>query len=346
MIEGKIKALKGLIENPKDLNGLIKYERKLRDASTDRLNEIRKQTLNIMKSGQKIDEISKIVPKIKERIESLVQRSANQSIGITPGITELAKKHIIQGAVIYNLVIFSRCWDTKNLLNELDSKVVFEEEEPIKDLLKKTLNTIHALDDLYTSRENSISNAITPEDLALDLSKEFKEDLEGINEIGAFEGIVILDKPKLFGKSKYYEKLGNIILKLAHSIHKEIGSDIFPVSKLAAKLNSEYPEVSAEINDTTKALENLSNNGLLLVKEEEDGLRMIQLYPSEYEANTILSYAKKKKFITLESLMLETNWSPKKAQEEMDKFIQAGCAVVDSSYSEGTKYYFPGLNEE
>jgi hypothetical protein len=80
------------------------------------------------------------------------------------------------------------------------------------------------------------------------------------------------------------------------------------------------------------------------LKEDYQGLTWIYLTPPESEANVILSLAKEKGFATLEEVMLHTNWPLEKASIELKKFVQAGNAIEDTSYSSGTKYYFPGLN--
>lgn len=346
MIDDKIKALKKMIESPSDLQGLFKYERKLRDASTDRLSEIRNLTLKIMKSGKKIEDINTVLPQIKDRVDGLLDKSKKQANGITPGISEEAKKHIIQNAILYNLIIFSHCWNLKDNLSEMDSKVVFQETSTIRGLLKTALQNIHSLDDLFTARENSIANVIPPEEVASNLSKKFKKELQVVEKSGALKGIVTLDKPKLFGKSEYYDKLGNILLKLALSFGPESHTEEIAVRALITRLEDEYPQVEAETSDVNKAIDKLAANGLIILKEDEQNLRWIQLHPTESESNAILTLAKDKGFVTLDEVMLQTKWSQEKATQEIEKFIKAGCAVVDSSYSEGTKYYFPGLIEK
>ncbi|MBD3190084.1 MAG: hypothetical protein GF308_05550 [Candidatus Heimdallarchaeota archaeon] len=346
MIDDKIKALKNMIESPSDLNGLLKYERKLRDASIDRLSEIRALSLRIMKSGKKNEEITTIFPKIKDRIDSLIEKARKQANGLTPGISEEAKKHIIQNAILYNLIIFSHCWDLKDNLSEIDSKVVFQETNSFRGLLKAALDTVHSIDDLFTGRENSISNVIPPEEVASNLSRKFKKELKLVEKSGALKGVITLDKPKLFGKSEYYDTLGNILLKIALSFGPESHTEEIAVRALVTRLKDEYPQVKAETSDVNKAIDKLAENGLIILKEDDKNLRWIQLHPTENESNAILALAKDKGFITLDEVMLQTKWSQEKATEEIEKFIKAGCAVVDSSYAEGPKYYFPGLLNE
>ncbi len=346
MSEDKLSALKNLIDTPKDLHKLKIYEGKLNQACTLLLFDSRKIVINSEASSKSIPEAARIIPQIRTRVESLIDRARTQDLRIRPGTPEKTQKLIVNNSMLFNFIIFSRGWDLKEELKELDSFLVLGEVDEIKDLAKKILEHIQTIDELLAQKDHAKTNIQSSEDVAAILLERYNKEMAIAEQAGALKGILKLDKPKFIGKSKYYDQLGNFILKIAMSYELESHDTPIAIRAINAILNREYPRVKADLKDIIKAVEILDENGLLILKQDHEGLYWIQLSPSESEANIILKMAEAKGYLSLEEVIMETNWSIDKASNELEKFVKAGCAIKDASYSSGTKYYFPGLSED
>jgi len=346
MSDDKLSALKNLIDTPKDLHKLKIYEEKLTQACTNLLFDSRKIVINSEVSSKSLTEAARIVPQIRTRVESLIDRARRQDLRIRPGTPEKTQNLMINNSLLFDFIIFSRSWDLKDELKELDSLLVFGEVQKIKDLAREVLEHIQTIDELFSQKEHAKTNIQSSEEVAAILLERFDQEMAIAEQAGALKGILKLEKPKFIGKDKYYDQLGNIILKIAMSFDTETDDTPIAIRAINAILNREFPRVKAELRDILKAVEILDANGLLILKQDHEGLYWIQLSPSESEANIILRMAEAKGFLTIEEVIMETNWPLEKATEELEKFVKAGCAIRDTSYSTGTKYYFPGLSEE
>ncbi|NHJ87103.1 MAG: hypothetical protein FK734_16690 [Asgard group archaeon] len=346
MSHDKLIALQELVTMPKDYNKLVLYERKLNDACTFLLFDCRKIILQAIDSSRSNSEAKFMVPPLQSRIDRLIDQSRSWQLRLRPGTAEKVMKVIANNVILFDLIIFSRCWDLKEELRKIDSLIIFNEASQLKDLVKAVLDHIQIIDELYSSKENAKVNIQSSEEVGAMLINRFNSELVLAEQAGALKGILKLEKPKLIGKSKYYEQLGNILLKIAFSFGFEHSDEPIAIQALTNRLNDEYPRIEAELKDVLRALEMLDQNGFLRLTKDYQGFYWINLKPSESEANIILALAEKKGFLTIEEIMLETKWPIEKVTKELEKFVQAGCAVKDSSYSTGVKYYFPGLTSE
>ncbi|MFW9924228.1 MAG: hypothetical protein ACFFDW_13165 [Candidatus Thorarchaeota archaeon] len=345
MSAGKINALQDLVDIPKDTFKLKLYERKLHDASLTLLFNCRKILLNSEKSSKSFFDIFRMVSQLKMRIDRLIDRSRLLEVRIRPGTPDKTVKIILNNAILYDLISFSRSWDLNADIIYLDGQIIFQETEKINDIARKALNNIQVIDEIFSNKSSITTNIQSSEELAHNLLQTFNQELELAEQAGALKGIIKLEKPKLIGKSKYYEVLGNIVLKIIMSFELANPADPIAVRAIYSRLTQEYPRVNAEMKDLLKVIDDLSMNGLIITKQDKDGLQWIQLQPSEPETNIILQLAKEKGYVSIEELILITNWSIDEGIQEMEKFVQAGLAVKDTDYSTGTKYYFPGLSE-
>lgn len=347
MLNDKQTTLQDLIPKRKRIRDLAKADQKLNSASMNLLFDIREVMQHIINSANSMNyQHSRIIDQLKTRVDSLIDRARKQATRFTPGTSKAIRKQILQNMILYNLIIFSRSWDLKEICTSVDSNIIFGDTEVIKKQFKTALEHIHIIDNLFSEKENTLKKSLKTEELAENLSQNFYQELEIAEKAGILKGIVQLEKPKLFGKEKYYDKLGNLLLTIIQSFGAEQQAEPIAIRAIITRLRTDYPGVKAELKDIQKALTLLANNGLLLLQEDEQGLHWIKLFPSESESSIILSLAKSKGFVTLEEIVIKTGWSQKKTTTELDKFVKAGCAIIDSSYAEGTRYYFPGLTDQ
>ncbi|HUT80494.1 MAG TPA: hypothetical protein VMZ29_04755 [Candidatus Bathyarchaeia archaeon] len=346
MSDDKLKALQNLIVTPKDLNKLFIYEQKLHEAIILLLFDNRKIILNALESSKFVPEAKQFVLQIKTRIDTLIDRTRDDELRFHPSTSDKDRKMITNNCILFDFITFSRVWDLKDDLKKIDSLIIFKDLEKLTSLVRSVIENIQVIDELISSKNNIKTTVQSSEETASALLTRFNKELELAEKAGALKGIITLEKPKFVGKSKYYEQLGNIILKIVFSFGLEHSSEPISLRVIATQLNDDYPRVKSELTDIIKAVEMLSINGFLILNQDREGLYWVTLKPSESEANVILALAEPQGYLTLESLMLETGWTIEKANEELDKFVKAGCAIRDVDYSTGTKYYFPGLTEK
>lgn len=345
MSNAKLNALQDLIDTPKNLYKLKVYERKLHDANIVLLFDCRTIIMNSVKSSNQNAELLRITQQLKLRIDSLIDQSRMLELRIRPGISDKQRKIIFDNAVIFDLIIFSRCWDLKSFLSDLDSQILFEAQEELKEKVKDILEYIQVIDNLFSQKQNVAINVQSSEEVVRSLIEYFNKELDFADRAGALKGIIKLDKPKIIGKGRYYDQLGNLILKIILSFELKNASDPIALRDIYTRFIREYPNVSADFKDIQKVVEELNENGLLILGEDRKGLLFVRLQPAEAEMNIILDLAKEKGFITVEELVMITNLSIEEALEEMNRFVKAGIAIRDIDYAEGTKYYFPGLSD-
>lgn len=346
MSDAKLIALQDLIDTPKNISKLKVYEQKLHSVSTALLFDIRTIVINTQSASKHLEAISRLMGQLRLRIDTLIDQSRRIEVRIRPGTSDKNRKTIFNNAILFDFIIFSKCWDLKIIIGRVDSLIIFEDKEEIKSLAKQILEDVQTMSELYSNKENIAINIQSSEEVAETLLLSFNKELEFAERAGALKGILKLDKPRLLGKGKYYDQLGNIILKIIMTFDTSSSTEPIAMRAIFSRLNEEYPRVRADIKDLQKVLTTLDETGLLIQKQDREGQFWIQLHPSETETNIILGLAKKKGYITLEELIIITNWSIEEASVEMAKFVKSGLAIKDTSYSSGTKYYFPGLSEE
>ncbi|MHA1244315.1 MAG: hypothetical protein ACTSP7_07040 [Candidatus Heimdallarchaeota archaeon] len=339
----KITAMQELIAVPSNYNKLVLYEEKLRDAILSLFFDCRNITIRSVDSSKFVDEVARIVPQIKTRVDSLIDRARMHDMRIRPGTPEKTSKLIMQNAVIYDFIMFSRTWDLKKDLGDFDSQIVFGEVAKLKTVVSGILENIQTISELFVSKEQAKNDVQSTENVTATLAVKFNEELALAQKAGALKGIVKLEKPLLLGRDKFYTQLGNIILKIAMTFGDDEITKPIALRAIYSRLNDEFPRVQASMKDVLKAVEELNANGLINSNQDHEGMYWIQMYSSDSAENIILQMAQDKGFVTLEEVVMQTNWSIDKAKNELDKFVSAGSAIVDASYSTGTKYYFPGL---
>ncbi|MHA1367941.1 MAG: hypothetical protein ACTSP5_16265, partial [Candidatus Heimdallarchaeota archaeon] len=226
---------------------------------------------------------------------------------------------------------------------DFDSQIVFGEVAKLKTVVSGILENIQTISELFVSKEQAKNDVQSTENVTATLAVKFNEELALAQKAGALKGIVKLEKPLLLGRDKFYTQLGNIILKIAMTFGDDEITKPIALRAIYSRLNDEFPRVQASMKDVLKAVEELDANGLINSNQDHEGMYWIQMYSSDSAENIILQMAQEKGFVTLEEVVMQTNWSIDKAKDELNKFVSAGSAIVDASYSTGTKYYFPGL---
>ncbi len=151
-------------------------------------------------------------------------------------------------------------------------------------------------------------------------------------------------KDKLTGKG-FYDVLANEILELGQQLTPENGG-IISIGELFTQLNKVRPGRIVSIDDMRRSIDKLINSKLLPPHRVLDsGVKILEFTTVEFSTDhdILLNYASREGFVTKETLLMKTDWTEERIDRSLKFFEEHGIARVDRSYSEGTKYWFPGL---
>ncbi|MEA2071360.1 MAG: EAP30/Vps36 family vacuolar-sorting protein [Asgard group archaeon] len=174
---------------------------------------------------------------------------------------------------------------------------------------------------------------------------EVRQQLGLPEEIGVYkwkESASFWDK---IGGGDFYEKLGVEILEKAKEI-QELTGGIMTLGEVVLLINKNRPGKIIAAKDVVKAINELQDAELIPeMKTLESGVKIVEFVPVDLTSDhkKVLDLATRKGWITIEELMLKTNWSQERSERTLESMKKSGIARVDASYAEGKKYYFPGL---
>jgi len=175
---------------------------------------------------------------------------------------------------------------------------------------------------------------------------EIREELGLPEEVGVFKW---KEKPgsleKLTGKGSFYDQLGIEILEMTKELKEENGG-LMALSEVVLETNKRRPGMVIAPGYIVKAVEKLENEKLIPgIKKLKSGAEIVEFFSVSMTTDgmEILSVAAKKGWTTLEEVILKTEWNRERAKRALEGLKDAGIARIDKSYSEGEKYYFPGL---
>ncbi|MFX1464904.1 MAG: EAP30/Vps36 family vacuolar-sorting protein [Promethearchaeota archaeon] len=161
-------------------------------------------------------------------------------------------------------------------------------------------------------------------------------------EIGVYEE---KGKPRLFGKDKYYDKLGLEALDILQK-HKDTSGGIMSLAEIVLLVNREIPGITISPDDINRAIKRLEKADLVNAFElKSSGVKLVEFVPVglSSDQNEVLELASTKGWTTIEEIMMEKGWPKERSERALKAFKDSGIARLDSSYARGTRYYFPGL---
>ncbi len=219
-----------------------------------------------------------------------------------------------------------------------DAELMIKELEQMIENIKETKKQLEKFEKKYGKQVSE--------------NKEYYEKLSGLREeLGLPKEIGRYDwkdapsfRDRLTGGG-YYDVLANDVLELGQSFVPENGG-ITTISELLTNLNKARPGKLVTIDDLYRALEKLIDTKLIPpFKILESGVKLVEFAPIEFspDHDMILSHASKTGFVTKEQLIMKTGWGEERINRCLKFFEENHIARVDSSYAEGTKYWFPGL---
>ncbi|MHA1311974.1 MAG: EAP30/Vps36 family vacuolar-sorting protein [Candidatus Helarchaeota archaeon] len=228
---------------------------------------------------------------------------------------------------------------------ELRAKIKKKSPEYMVKELELMLNSVKELRKQIEEFENKYGDLIVE-------NPEYQEKLKKIRlEIGMSEipSEKFKVKPnmieKITGKGQFYNQLSVQILNMAKKKILETGG-IMTLAEVVLMINEGRPNDVVSALDVIKAINILENADIIPgIKKLDSGIKIVEFIPVELtpDQSIILNLASKKGYITLEEILMNTNWTQDRIERVLQTLIDNNIAKVDLSYATGKRYYFPGL---
>lgn len=157
--------------------------------------------------------------------------------------------------------------------------------------------------------------------------------------------LVLREKPIFFGKGKWYDELGDIIVKLFAEKSKEFGG-LIPLTDIFVELVA-LSNFKITVNDVMEAIRRKIKQGALagLIRSDSGGV-LVQFYPPElsndaFEVVKILADNDGK--LTLQELLTITGWSISRLEQTLRSLEKRRIIVIDRESMYGIVIYLPTL---
>ncbi|MFX1515565.1 MAG: hypothetical protein ACFFC6_04590 [Promethearchaeota archaeon] len=162
----------------------------------------------------------------------------------------------------------------------------------------------------------------------------------GIYVVGRQPGL----KQRLKGKDEYHNFLALRILEIGKQLRNQTGG-LLSVSELALKLSDETQGITTPIGDITKALELLTENGMIHEIRKLAGMNVIVFIDPKLSQDhqVILELAVRfRGEIGLTDLVRETTWTLERVNQALTQLIQQKIAIKTETL-DGIVLSFPGI---
>jgi len=236
-------------------------------------------------------------------------------------------------------------------LRDIEKKIKVKSAFQVKDAelmikeLEQMINNISEIKKELKKFEKKYGDKISENKDYYEKLANLREELGLPTEIGRFDWKEAPTfKDRLTGRG-FYDVLANEILELGQELIPENGG-IIAVGELFTQLNKKRPGRMVSIDDMRRSIDKLINSQLLPpYRILGSGVKILEFITVEFSTDhdIILNYASREGFITKEALLMKTDWTEERIDRTLKFFEEHGIARVDKSYSEGTKYWFPGL---
>jgi hypothetical protein len=196
-----------------------------------------------------------------------------------------------------------------------------------------------------------------------------------IDELAKRHGVILALNPKLKGEVKLLQEKYNIpsskiiteqiyesdVLVKAKKIdneklgmlayqrvlmRKEETGGILQLSEVFELINTGILNGVVELKDLVKAMKILKNNKIIDdIRELDSGVFVIHFFPVQFTGDEVkvLELAKKKDFLTLETVCIAFNWSQDRALKVLRSLENSGVAKFKESLLTGKQWFFPSL---
>lgn len=278
--------LSAIRNRPEDMDKLSDYEQATKQTAISSLlteERIIEETMSIALNNSNM-QLHRLLDSIRTKLASIRHSMESSSLliyphsAIEPGelIKDISLLHI---CVVYHSFVIENKATT--LRDELESDPSMETKEMVRDMRASTT----ALESIWNIRPKAAINeesAKAIKEQLKNISKEVVELIDKVSESSLSEAenafkVVSLKKPKLLGKGKYIENLGEVM----RATMKESGQNEMNNLDLRDRLLKRYPDTKFSFEDMEKAARQLLDKRLIHGIREEEKHYVIELRKSD-----------------------------------------------------------------
>ncbi len=192
---------------------------------------------------------------------------------------------IISNITLFHMTVVYHCFVIENKCTRLRDEYEFDPIMDTKETLKDIRSSTTALESIWNLRPKTIlteESAKAIHDQLKNISKDVVELIEKISE-SSFAEVEIafkevsLKKPKLLGKGKYIETLGDVMIATI----RESGQNEMNNLDIRERILNRYPDIEVSFEDMEKTARQLLNKRLIHGIKEEEKHYVIELRKSE-----------------------------------------------------------------
>jgi len=223
-------------------------------------------------------------------------------------------------------------------LNE-DGKALFcfQKAEKLGSLkAKRFLQNASKLDDKLLQAK--------PVDVLAEVSKEKNKKPEKIKEVPLPAEILTQNTGN---HEKFIQDLAGYLLQIGNRLQKDTGG-VISFLELFSRLQEDVPGFRGTPADVLEALGYLETNNMIVgVKKLEDtNFSVVEFVPVDFtpDVQDVLKIASESGKLTADEVAKATSWDEFRIKRALVVLENKGIARKVTSYKDGTRWYFPGLN--
>lgn len=192
---------------------------------------------------------------------------------------------IISNITLFHMTIIYHCFVIENKCTRLRDEYEFDSSMDTKEALRDIRSSTTALEKIWNLRPKTIlteESAKAIRDQLKNISKDVVELIDKISESSFAEAETTfkeesLKKPKLLGKGRYIETLGEVMIATI----KDSGQNEMNDLDIRERMVNRYPDIEVSFEDMEKAARELLNNRLIHGIREEENHYVIELRKSQ-----------------------------------------------------------------
>lgn len=244
------------------------------------------------------------------------------------------------------------CERISDISDNLNSDLQFGEEIEIKVILRELYDLVARLSEVAEIQQKLADGTPVSTETVKNLEKKYNKRIkqlqdELLRKDGRALTISALDtthKPKLFGKSKFYQQLGDLVLEYGKKLKSSSGGYI-SLANLYTGLKNQIPDVEFSPKDLDKACAELRKKKLIQGVSDRSGVKIIEFEPVSLskDATKVFNLATQRGFVTIEEVMIGTKWDQQRTDRVLKNLVESNIARKVTSLDTGDRYYFPGL---
>ena len=277
--------LSAIRNRPEDMNKLSDYEQATKQTAISSIltNErILEELMGLALQNSNM-QLHRLLDSLRTKISSIRHAMESASLLIYPN-SDIKSGDIIRNVSMFHICIVYHSFVVENKAIQLRDDYEFDPAMDTKEILRDMRTSTTALESIWNLRPKMAINEETSKALKEQLknvSKDVVELIEKVSESSLTEAEnafkeVSLKKPKLLGKGKYIENLGDIM----RAMIKESGQNEMNNLDLLDRLKKKYPDTSISFDDMEKAARQLLDKRLIHGIRQEEKHYVIELRKS------------------------------------------------------------------